>query len=222
MLLICAQAAGARAEDELLGSIQLRGGYDSNPTFVPGATGTALGGINAAVVAGRATETYVAALSGEASYTRFNESVDAPAQRYKAAFDIANKDQEEISLKSTTSAASFENYDTKSLDAIERVRMQKTNGLVRPFVTVEALYSELNESNLLLGDFLPEPDKFLRGTIIPGVAVKKDGLEIGTSVNLSVTRYAEKLDLFGFRRDNERIEPFVFMRYNKDKFSMFA
>jgi hypothetical protein len=222
VLLICAQAAGARAEDELLGSIQLRGGYDSNPTFVPGAKGTALGGVNAAVVAGRTTESYIAALSGEASYTRFDEGLDSPVQRYKAAFDIANKDQSEYSLKSTISAASFENYDTKSIDAIERVRMQKTNGLVRPFVTVEARYSELNESNLLLGDFLPEPEKFLRGTIIPGVALKKNRLEIGTSVNLSVTRYAEKLDLFGFRRDNERMEPFVFLRYNKDKFSLFA
>jgi hypothetical protein len=80
----------------------------------------------------------------------------------------------------------------------------------------------LNESNLLLGDFLPKPEVFLRGTIIPGVAMKKDGLEIGTSVNLSVTRYTDKIDYFGFRRDNERVEPFFFLRYSKDKFSLFA
>lgn len=221
-MLLAFTAGSARAEDEFLGSIQLRGGYDSNPNFTAADSGTALGGVNAAVVAGRTTETYIAALSAEASYTHYAETLDAPLQRYKAAFDIANKEQSEVSLKSTTSVVSFENYDTKALDAIEHVRVQKTSGMVQPFVTVEARYSELNESNLLLGDFLPKPEVFLRGTIIPGVAVKKDGLEIGTSVNLSVTRYADKLDYFGFRRDNERIEPFFFLRYSKDRFSLFA
>jgi hypothetical protein len=215
-------AGALRAEDEILGSLQLRGGYDSNPTFSALDKGTALGGINAVIVAGRTTENYIAALSAEASYTRYSEAVDAPVGRYKAAFDIANKDQSEYSLKSTTSVASFRNYDTQSLDAIERVRLQKTDGVVQPFVAAEARYSELNESNVLLGEFLPKPEVYLRGTIIPGISIKKDGLEIGTSVNLSVTRYQDKLDLFGFRRDNERAEPFLFLRYNKDKFSFFA
>jgi len=212
----------ASAEDEFLGSIQLRGGFDSNPDFAMGNAGTSLGGINAAVIAGRTTESYIAALSAEASYTHYAKAIDVPLSRYKAAFDIANKDQSEYSLKSTSSLASFENYDTRSLDAIERVRLQKASGSVQPFVTAEARYSELNESNLLLGKFLPEPERFLRGTIIPGVAWKKDGVEIGASVNLSATRYRDTYDYFGFRRDNERIEPFLFLRYNKDKFSLFA
>lgn len=215
-------ASALRAEDEILGSLQLRGGYDSNPTFSPADKGTALGGINAVIVAGRTTEDFIAALSAEASYTRYSEAVDAPVGRYKASFDIANRDQSEYSLKSTTSVASFRNYDTQSLDAIERVRVQKTSGEVQPFVTAEARYSELNESNVLLGEFLPQPEVYLRGTIIPGVSIKKNGLEVGASVNLSVTRYRDKLDLFGFRRDNERAEPFLFLRYNKDKFSLFA
>jgi hypothetical protein len=215
-------ASSLRAEDEILGSLQLRGGYDSNPTFSPIGKGTALGGINAVIVAGRTTDDFIAALSAEASYTRYAEAVDAPIGRYKASFDIANKDQSDYSLKSTASIASFRNYDTQSLDAIERVRVQKTDGAVQPFVAAEARYSELNESNVLLGEFLPQPQVYLRGTIIPGVSVKKDGLEVGASVNLSATRYRDDLDLFGFRRDNERAEPFLFLRYNKDRLSLFA
>lgn len=222
VFMLAFSAGALRAEDEILGSLQLRGGYDSNPTFSPADRGTALGGINAVIVAGRTTEDFIAALSAEASYTRYSEAVDAPAGRYKASFDIANKDQAEYSLKSTTSVASFRNYDTQSLDAIERVRVQKTGSEVQPFVTAEMRYSELNESNILLGEFLPKPEAYLRGTIIPGVSVKKDGLEIGASVNLSVTRYRDKLDLFGFRRDNERAEPFLFLRYKKNKLSLFA
>jgi hypothetical protein len=215
-------AGAARAEDEFLGSLQLRGGYDSNPdfSFTPG--DTALAGVNAVVVAGRSTERYVAAVSGEASYTRYRETVDAPLARYRAAFDIANKDESEFSLKSTASVTSFENYNTKSLDAIERLKLRKTSGDVQPFVTAELRYSALNESNILLNRFLPQPEIFLRGTIIPGVAVKRGEWEAGVSLNLSATRYQDELDYFGFRRDNERIEPFLFLRYSKDKFSLFA
>ncbi len=215
-------AGGARAEDEILGSLQLRGGYDSNPDFSFAARGTALAGINAVVVAGRSTENYVAAVTGEASYTRYRETVDAPLARYRAAFDLANKDESEFSLKSTASVTSFENYNTKSLDAIERLKLRKTGGTVQPFVTAELRYSQLNESSILLNEFLPRPEVFLRGTIIPGVAMKKDEWEAGASLNLSATRYREELDYFGFRRDNERIEPFLFLRYSKDRFALFA
>lgn len=211
-----------RAEDEFLGSLQLRGGYDTNPDFSFTPAGTALGGINAVVVAGRSTERYVGAVTGEASYTRYRETVDGPLARYRAAFDFATKDESEASLKSTTSVTSFENYNTKSLDAIERLKLRMTSGDVQPFVTAELRYSELNESNILLNEFLPQPEVFLRGTIIPGVAVKRGEWEVGASVNLSVTRYRDELDYFGFRRDNERIEPFLFLRYSKDRFSLFA
>ena len=220
--LLAALAGPAQAEDEILGSLQLRGGYDSNPNFSSAAEGTALAGINAVVVAGRSTGDYVAAATGEASYTRYRETLDAPLARYRAAFDFANKDESEFSLKSTTSVTSFENYNTKSLDAIERLQLRKTSGAVQPFVTAELRYSQLNESNVLLNEFLPQPEVFLRGTIIPGVAIKQDAWEIGTSLNLSATRYRDELDYFGFRRDNERIEPFLFLRYSKDKFALFA
>jgi hypothetical protein len=174
------------------------------------------------MVAGRSTENYVAAATGEASYTRYRETVDAPLARYRAAFDFANKDESEFSLRSTASVTSFENYNTRSLDAIERLKLRKTSGEVQPFVTAELRYSELNESNILLDRFLPKPEAFLRGTIIPGIAVKRGEWEAGASLNLSMTRYQDELDYFGFCRDNERIEPFLFLRYSKDRFSLFA
>jgi hypothetical protein len=212
----------ALAEDQFLGSLQLRGGYDSNPGLSPVGTGGALSGIDGVVVAGRSTDDYVAAFTGEGSYTRYGRAAAAPLQRYKAGFDIANKEQGGIALKAATSVVLFDSYDTRSFKASQSVRAQWVRGTVRPFVTVQAGYASLNESNPVLGDFLPNPQAFLRGTIIPGVALKKGEIETGVSVNLSVTRYRDEFDLFGFRRDNERIQPCLFLRYNKEKFSLFA
>jgi len=45
--------------------------------------------------------------------------------------------------------------------------------------------------------------------------LKAGGAEIGASVSVSATRYAAPVDLFGFRRDNERLQPFLFARYSE-------
>ena len=93
---------------------------------------------------------------------------------------------------------------------------------MRPFLTGEVRAASLNETNPISGDFFPEPQRFLRGTLIPGVALHRGDFEVGVSVNLSATRYEDELDFFGYRRDNERIHPFLFARYRKDKLSAFA
>jgi len=38
--------------------------------------------------------------------------------------------------------------------------------------------------------------------------------EVGVSVNLSTRRYVDVVDDFGYRRDNERVQPFVFAKYD--------
>jgi hypothetical protein len=46
--------------------------------------------------------------------------------------------------------------------------------------------------------------------------------EFGASVNLSVRRYAQEFDVFGYRRDNERVQPFVFAKYGSDAVTAFV
>lgn len=202
--------------------MQLRGGYDANPGLSPAGAGGSLSGIDGVVVVGRSTEDFVAAFSGEGSYTRYGNDASSPSQRYKASLDIANREQDGIALKAATAFTALDDYDTRSVKASQSLRAQWMRGAVRPFVTVEAGYAALNESNPALGDFLPKPQVFLRGTIIPGVALRKGAVETGFSANLAITRYWEEFDLFGFRRDNERIQPFWFLRYNSGRFSLFV
>lgn len=154
----------AAAEDRWLGSLQLRGGCDSNPVLSPQGNGGALSGLAGVIVAGRSNEDYVAAFSGEASYRRYAAAGVSPLQRYKASFDIANRGQGGVALKAAAFAEAFDNYDTRSFKASQSLRAQWARGALCPFVTVEAGYAALNESNPALGDFLPKPQVFLRGT----------------------------------------------------------
>ncbi|MDH8217261.1 hypothetical protein QIG26_27940, partial [Klebsiella pneumoniae] len=73
-------------------------------------------------------------------------------------------------------------------------------GSIKIFTTVEGARSGLNQTNAIFQDFLPSPQVYLRGTLIPGIAYVADKFEIGASVNLSVRRYEKDLDDFGYRR----------------------
>jgi predicted porin len=81
----------------------------------------------------------------------------------------------------------------------------------------------LNETNIIYADFLPEPEKFVRGTIIPGFAiVHSKTFEFGVSASISVTRYMNDADPFGLDRDNTRIQPFLFATYKDDTLDVSA
>ncbi len=226
-ILIAALALGnaidAGAEEEFLASVRLRGGYDSSPKLqLGGAGGSAFIGTDAAFVSAKSNGQYVAGLVGEATYTHFRNEEVEPLQRYRLAFSFANKVEDGISVRADTSALSFRSYDTHLADFEHKLRLRKLGSAWQPFVRTELRYSSLNEKNVVIGEFLPEPQKFLRGTIIPGIAWKKEAIEIGTSVSLSATRYEDRLDFFGYRRDNERIQPFLFAEYGGEKFSVSA
>lgn len=132
---------------------------------------------------------------GEASVTRYRDEAFEPVQNYKALLKFANKDQNGISLISTTAFSQLSNYDTRSDDMTHRTRVQWVGGALRPFVSGELRVAALNESNPLLDDFLPEPMRYLRGTLTPGIAYRKGRFEIGTSAALAKTRYEDELDL---------------------------
>lgn len=226
-ILMAALALGntdvAADEEEFLASVRLRGGYDTNPTLNPGGAGaSAFAGIDAAFVSGKGNDRFIAGLVGEATVTQFRDEEIAPLQRYRLAFNLANKQQDGVSIRTDTTALAFQNHDTQLYDFEHKLRLRKVDGAAQPFLRAELKAASLNEKNVIIGEFLPEPYRFLRGTIIPGLAWKRDRLEIGTSVSLSATRYENKLDFFGFRRDNERIQPFLFTEYADEKLSLFA
>jgi hypothetical protein len=214
--------SGARAEDVALASLRLRGGYDANPTLSAQGRGTGLIGADLAFAVGTENDDVKAGIVGEASVTRYADPAVLPSRHEKLKLELANKEQGGLSLRSTTSLEQTERYDLRAFDARQSVRMQWVGGPVRPFVTAEFSYSRLNETNAIFPAFLPVDQVFVRGTLIPGIAVKAEKLEVGSSVNLSATRYTDEFDVFGYRRDNERIQPFLFLRYADGGFNLFA
>jgi hypothetical protein len=194
--------------------VGLRGGYDTNPTQAAAAVPSALFGLDAAIAAGRDTPDYRAGIALEASRTEYTASGKASSERYHLAIEGANRDQNDVTIRSTTRVTATRNYDTRDFDATQGVRVQWIGGALRPFATFQAGYASLNETNAIFPDFLPRDLRYLRATLIPGIAYTFGKAEIGASVNLSAARYLDTFDSFGFRRDNERVQPFLFFRYN--------
>jgi hypothetical protein len=202
---------GQSEEAAWLVSAGLRGGYDANPMLLPGkGNGSAFGGVTASFAAGHGDDTRRLGVTGEAMHMEFAKHDIVPSDRQS----IALKGESEIgkgwSLRATTEATNVTNYNVRAFDAVATAKLRPDAGLVRPFLTTELRYATLNEPNAVLGDFLPEPQKFSRATAIPGIVLVTNKFELGTSVNVSATRYTQERDLFGFRRDNERVQPYLF------------
>jgi hypothetical protein len=215
-------AEDSRADDVALGSVRLRGGYDANPQLLPGGKPSAFTGVDAAFALGRSSDTVKAGLTGEIQRADYAARDTDPSERMRIALEAESETFAGWTLKARTSAESMRSYNLHSFEAEQAVRAQWTGGAIRPFVSVTARYATLNETNAILTDFLPDDLRFARATLIPGITALTPAGEFGASVNLSVTRYFPTLDLFGYRRDNERIEPFLFYRWNDDVVSLSA
>jgi len=218
-VLICVIAFGmmgrsAMAEDDFAASLRLRGGYDSNPLFSNGsvAGGSAFVGTDAALAAARKADGYSFGVAAEASDTQYANSQVVPALSGNVVLrGMLGNDN--ASVASTTTIADVNSYSVRSSDLAESIKGEAKVGAFKAFLTVEGARSSLNQTNAIFQDFLPNPQQYLRGTIIPGIGYVTGNLEIGSSVNLSVRRYVEELDVFGYRRDNERVQPFLFAKY---------
>jgi hypothetical protein len=225
-------AAPALAEDELFASVRLRGGYDSNPQFSNGGNGPQVGttgpGGGSAFLN---TEVGVAA-AGKLDDITWNASAEANTTRYlKPGFEPSligkmnlrgTMGDDSFRVISTTSFTDISTYNLRSTDIAQSFKFETIQDKVKWFVTAEGALSRLNQTNVIFQDFLPIPLQYWRGAIIPGVSVTQGKGEIGVSVNMSARRYAEELDLFGYRRDNERIQPFIFGRYDDGEITAFA
>jgi hypothetical protein len=215
-IIIAAGLSGAaRAEDDFAGSFRLRGGYDTNPEFAgrSGIGGSAFIGTETALIAGTKEAGYTAGVAAEAGTIHYANPAATPTLSGKLILRGKIGD-DDASLSSTTTISDISSYNLRSSDLVESLKGEAKTGALKVFATAEVARSSLNQSNAIFQDFLPKPQQFLRTTLIPGLSVVAGKAEAGVSVNLSTRRYTEYLDDFGYRRDNERVQPFVFAKYD--------
>ena len=214
--------SAAAADDDFTASFRLRGGFDSNPQFLAGqGGGSAFVATDTALAAGTKADGYTLGVAAEANATQYAQPQLTPSLGGKVILRGSLGD-DDFRLDSTTTLADTSTYNLRSNDLIQSVKAEAKVDSVRLFVTAEGGRSSLNQTNAIFPDFLPDPEQYWRGTLIPGVSLVQGEAEIGASVNLSVRRYLREFDIFGYRRDNERVQPFVFAKYNDDAITAFA
>lgn len=220
---IAAGASSVHAEDDFIASLRLRGGYDTNPQFSNGTGigGSAFIGTDTALAAGTKEKDYSYGVAAEASTTQYANPLAIPALSGKVVLRGTYGD-EAANIASTTTIADTNTYNLRSSDLIQSFKGEVKLGAIKLFTTVEGARSSLNQTNAIFQDFLPSPHVYLRGTLIPGIAYVADKFEVGASVNLSVRRYEKELDDFGYRRDNERVQPFLFAKYQDKDIKFFG
>ena len=214
--------SAAAADDDFTASFRLRGGFDSNPQFSAGqGRGSAFVATDTALAAGTKADGYTLGVAAEANATHYAQPQLTPSLGGKVILRGSLGD-DDFKLDSTTTLADASTYNLRSNDLIQSVKAEAKFDSVKLFVTAEGGRSSLNQTNAIFPDFLPDPEHYWRGTLIPGVSLVQGNAEIGASVNLSVRRYLREFDIFGYRRDNERVQPFVFAKYNDDAITAFA
>ena len=221
--IVVAGAQSVHAEDDFIASLRLRGGYDTNPQFSNGngIGGSAFIGTDTALAAGAKEKDYSYGVAAEASTTQYANPLAVPALSGKVILRGTYGD-DAANVAATTTIADTNTYNLRSSDLIQSLKGEVKFGAIKLFTTVEGARSSLNQTNAIFQDFLPTPQVYLRGTLIPGIAYVGDKFEIGASVNLSVRRYQKELDDFGYRRDNERIQPFLFAKYQDKGITFFG
>lgn len=219
LFLLALSVLPAAAESVFVSSVRLRGGYDSNPLLTPDGKSAAFTTLEGAFAAGRKEDGWTTGVTGEFSVTKFSESEFRTFQNNRFRLRLSNDNIADVSLDSTTMFANASTYDTRVAQVAQRTHLQYATGEFRPFTALETRLVALNELNPLLGGFLPEPMRFLRGTIGPGVAYVDGKNEIAASVIVGRTKYEGDADLFGFRRDNDRIQPTLSVKYEQEALS---
>jgi hypothetical protein len=214
--------SAAAAEDDFTASFRLRGGFDSNPQFSAGpGHGSAFIATDTALAAGTKADGYTLGVAAEANTTHYAQPLLTPSLGGKVILRGSLGD-DDLKLDSTTTISDTSTYNLRASDLIESVKAEAKFDSVKLFVTAEGGRSSLNQTNAIFPHFLPDPQQYWRGTLIPGGSVVLGKAELGASVNLSVRRYVQEFDIFGYRRDNERVQPFVFAKYNDDAITAFA
>jgi hypothetical protein len=217
-LFLAFSVAPALAAEEFVASLRLRGGYDSNPLLTPGGKGAAFTTLDAAFAGGRKNDSgWISGVTGEFSVTKFSEPEFTAFQNHRFRLRLSNENVEDFSVDSTATFAAAKTYDTRISLASQRAHIQYVKGKLQPFVTGDIRAVALNELSPLLGDFLPEPLHFLRGTITPGIAYVEGKNEAGVSLTAGHSKYEGNADYFGFRRDHTRVQPAAYAKFENER-----
>jgi Putative beta-barrel porin 2 len=193
------------------GSIGLRGGYDTNPTDMPGAHGSAF-------VTETASYDYLrGSLAGDGlglkinvSNTDYDPNVAAPSTSVLVAATKAVELTPDLNLRSTLTTAVDDNWARRMQSAQWRNRIEYDTSDVRVFANIDASLSALNERDIFTASsFLPEDENFVTATAMPGFAYKFNGGEVGTSVAFSRVAYLAP-DIFGLDRSHDVVQPNAF------------
>lgn len=204
-------------------SMQLRGGYDSNPEFSSGngIGGSAFVATSTALAAGAKADGYTLGVAAEANSVHYANPLATPTLGGKVSLrgSLGNDD---LKLSSITTIADVNSYNLRSSDLSQSLKIEARIDDLKLFATAEGARAGLNQTNAIFQDFLPRPQQYLRTSIVPGISVVLGKAEIGVSVNVSARRYVDEFDDFGYRRDNERVQPFVFARYDGESVTAFG
>ncbi len=192
----------AWAEDDFAASFRHRGGFDSNPQFSNGSgiAGSAFIGTDASMAAAHKDGDTSLGVAAEASQTQYANPQVTPALSGKVIIR-GMLGSDDLNVSSVTTISDISTYDLRSSDLIQSVKDEAKVGSYKLFATAEGARSSLNQTNAIFQDFLPEAQQYLRGALIPGMAYVSGKFEMGTSINLSMRRYAQEFDIFGYRRD---------------------
>jgi len=211
------------SDHDFAASFLMRGGYDTNPQFSSGngIGGSAFLGTETALIAGAKTGDTTLGIAAEAGTIDYANPRATPTRRGKVILR-GSFGTDELRLSSTTTLADIDSYNQRSRDISQALKLEARVGDVKLFATAEGGRGSLNQTNAIFQDFLPRPQQFLRASIVPGISLVRGKAELGVSVNVSTRRYVDELDDFGFRRDNERMQPFVFAKYDGDSVTAFG
>ena len=218
-----ADAVAPTRQDDFAASFLLRGGYDTNPEFSSGngIGGSAFVGAETALIAGSKTENTTLGVAAEAGTVHYANPEATPTLRGKVILRGA-LGGDDLKLSSTTTIADVSSYNLRSSEVSQALKLEARADRLKLFVTAEGGQFGLNQSNAIFQDFLPSPHRFVRTSIVPGLSVVLGKAEAGISVNLSRRRYHDEFDDFGYRRDNERMQPFIFAKYDGENVTAFG
>lgn len=210
-------------QHDFAASFLLRGGYDTNPEFssANGIGGSAFIGTEAALIAGSKFDNATLGVAAEAGTVHYANPRATPTERGKVVLRGSLGD-DRLKLSSTTTIADVSSYNLRSSDVSQALKLEGRIGQFKLFVTAEGGQSSLNQTNAIFQNFLPSPHRFIRGAIVPGASIVIGKAEAGVSANLSRRRYHDEFDDFGYRRDNERVQPFVFAKYDGESVTAFG
>src|SRR5690348_8999831 len=116
-------ASPASAGEESLATVQLRGGYDANPTGLPTGQGSAFVTAGAAVATGRDFVGGKVAFAAEGQHTEYQRAI-TPTDRVKFALETAHDLDTGWRLRTSMRADNTSSYDTRALNIVGNIKLR--------------------------------------------------------------------------------------------------